>query len=94
MKRIQFSAWGHNGLEIPAYANKKENSDSADCVAEAIARKNSLKVCAGPKYEGGALENNIVTDHHYSASLGKPASGGGFNIVSPVWFSIPARAAS
>ena len=89
MERIYFSAWGEHGLDIPKYAMSKEYETKADTVSRAIARKNRLEVCAGPKLENTSVENDIPTAYNYQITLGRPVKTGGYSVEAQVWFSIP-----
>ena len=91
MARVYFSAWGNkiDDLDIPAYAMGKDGEFDSDLVAESIARKNGLHVCAGPQPQGTALKSGKPYEYHYSMTIGRPVKSGGFSPVAEVWFSIP-----
>lgn len=90
MSRIYFEAWGYNEeIEMPAYAVDKNRdcSFTSDIIADAIARKNGLAVCAGPKSERISMSSGEPDEYIYQMTLGKPCKTGGYSVVSPVWFS-------
>jgi hypothetical protein len=94
MSRIYFSAWGRglDRLELPAYAMLDGLHSSADCVYAAIARRNRLHVCGGPRSDGVQLNRYGDPEaRHYQATLGTACRGGGFTPVAEVWISIPVK---
>lgn len=97
MERIYFSAWGADlkKLNLPSYAIMTDNDFSRiEAVSRAIARKNNLHICAGPRSEGTALENGKAYENHFAFTLGQPVSSGGYTPVAEVWVSIPIKTAT
>ena len=90
MKHIYFTAWGSRDIDVPAYALLDEDESKAYAVARAIANKNGMAICAGPRFENSNVtNNNVITDHNYQITLGRPVKTGGYSVEAQVWFSIP-----
>jgi hypothetical protein len=80
--RIYFTAWGSGlkNLALPAYAMADGYTPRSEIIAESIARKNSLRVAAGPRADGH--RNGRTT---YQLTLGCPCHGGGYTDLREIW---------
>ena len=83
-RRVHYSAWGRglDQIELPAYAVQQDGEGVIEAVYRAIARRNRLHVCAGPRI-GGAPQGS--TEQHGEATLGERCPSGGYTPVAEVW---------
>lgn len=86
--RLTVSTWGVMGLgKIVVLCRSYETP--CDAVARSIERRHGLTICGGPCSQGHDMDNGRVQAADYSATLGRPAHGGGWNVVGKIWYSIP-----
>ena len=89
--RIKFTTWGRKASELnfASYAVCQEHETPIEAVSRSIERSTGLTICAGPRNDGTAMENNEPVANHYQLALGTPCRGGGYSPEAEVWVSVP-----
>lgn len=96
--RQSFTSWGLRPsaarITVPAYAMRDTEREETrlGAVTRAIGRANNLTVCACSN-QGTSLHRGQPEANHYEITLGRPARGGGCDVVASLWISIPIEAA-
>lgn len=93
MATVNFSHWGNRDgrIEMPKSVRDPDDDYSSPIglISRAIERKNrglAVVNCRRDMQEVSRYGNVLST--HYELTLGKPAKGGGFNVVGSVWVAV------
>jgi hypothetical protein len=91
---IRVRTWGrwgrHDPLGVIRVRVEEGDVDTAHAAARTIGQRLGLEVCAGPRYEGTALdERGRPAADHWAVMLGRRSGAAGFVPEAEVRFAVP-----